>query len=103
MKLLSDDVKQGDFELYNLAEDPSESHDLAAEMPEVVNTMREPLLRWNASVEASVQGKDYPEGRVDPNEPTPRFWMEVEAYRPYFDDWRKRWEYRSRLSKVPTK
>ncbi len=103
MKLLSNDLNKGSFELYDLANDLDESNDLAAEMPELVNKMREPMLRWNASVEASVQGKDYPEGQVDPKEPTPRFWTEVDAYRPYFDDWKERWEYRSRLSKVPTK
>ena len=31
--------------------------------------------------------------------PGARFWTEVDQYQPYFDQWRQRWEYRSRLTK----
>ena len=36
-------------------------------------------------------------GQVNPGEPTPRFWMDVSDYQPYFDEWRNRPEYTSRL------
>ena len=54
-------------------------------------------LEWTASMQASLAGKDYPEGEVDPNEPPSRFWTEMEEYEPYFDQWRTRWEYQSRF------
>ena len=54
-------------------------------------------------VEASYQGKDYPEGHVNPAEPEPRFWTDVDDYRPYFDQWKTRWEYASRLAPAKKK
>ncbi len=62
------------FELYDLNADPSESTNLITKRPDVATEMQEALLRWNDSVEQSVAGQDYPEGRVDPSEPAPRFW-----------------------------
>jgi len=50
------------------------------------------------SIEASVAGKDYPSGKLNPQPPR-IFWTEVEAYRPHFKDWKKRPEYMSRLKK----
>lgn len=99
MKLLTVDLSKNKFELYDLEQDPAEKRDLANVHPKTFRRMRKQLLDWSASVDASVKGEDYPEGKVDPSEPEPRFWTEVEAYKPYFDDWRTRWEYRSRLSK----
>ena len=87
------------FELYDLTSDHAEAHDLAQERPDVFAQMKKQLLEWSASVDDSYVGKDYPEGKVDPREPTPRFWTDVEMYKPYFDQWRSRWEYRSRLTK----
>ena len=52
----------------------------------------------NTSIEASVQGKDYPEGKVGPQPPR-IFWTEVKAYRPYFKEWKNRPEYKARLKK----
>ncbi len=76
-KLLTNDLKRGTFELYDLNADPSESKNLIGEQRETAAEMRQQLLRWNESVEASVAGHDYPEGRVDPLEPSPKFWTEV--------------------------
>ena len=47
------------FELYDLIEDPGEKHDLAAEKPGVVNTMRATLDAWRASCKKSLAGEDY--------------------------------------------
>ncbi|MBD3265192.1 hypothetical protein GF373_00860 [bacterium] len=57
------------------------------------------FLKWNQSVMASVAGKDYPEGQVRDDEPKSHFWMEDERYKPYFDEWKKRPEYKGRLKK----
>jgi hypothetical protein len=96
--LLSTKLDSGKFELYDLENDKAEQNDLSKTHVDVFNRMREQLLQWNESVEKSVAGKDYPEGQVDPNEPAPRFWTDVEEYKPYFEQWRKRWEYASRLT-----
>jgi arylsulfatase A-like enzyme len=99
IKLLTNDLEAGEFELYDLNADPAEAKDLSQQRPRLAEKMRTELMRWNDSVNASFEGKDYPEGKVDPGEPKPRFWTEVEQYQPYFQQWRSRWEYRSRLSK----
>ena len=58
--------------------------------------VREALVRWNEGVDRSVAGGDYPEGKVLPQPPR-IFWTEVEAYRPFFTEWKKRPEYQGRL------
>ena len=99
MKLLTTKLSEKKFELYDLQQDPTETTDLSSTRPEVYRRMRKQLLSWSQSVDASFAGEDYPTGKVDPREPKPRFWTEVEEYKPYFDQWRNRWEYRSRLAK----
>ncbi|MCP5113850.1 MAG: sulfatase-like hydrolase/transferase [bacterium] len=96
-KLLQPDLEKDQFELYDLSSDPKETKDISAEHPEVARRLRDALQAWNTSVEASVTGKDYPEGSVDPSEPEPRFWMTMSEYEPYFDEWRKRPEYGPRM------
>ena len=59
--------------------------------------MVEAYHAWNETVEASVAGADYEGGKLDPNQPPRIFWTELEAYRPYFEDWAKRPEYQGRL------
>ena len=85
------------WELYNLASDPKEALNLIESDPERFADMKQQLEAWEASVERSIQGKDYPEGRVLPENPEPRFWMTEKAYAPYLDSWRSRPEYASRL------
>ncbi len=85
------------WELYNLKNDPAETDNLVESEPEIARRMRGEMAKWLISLQASVRGEDYPEGSVNPGEPKPRFWMDVDAYRPFFDAWRKRPEYASRL------
>lgn len=99
-KLLTQDLQQETFELYDLAADPSETKNVIAEHPQLARQLRERLLDWNQSVERSVAGQDYPEQAVDAKEPEPRFWTEMEAYQPYLEDWKERWEYRSRIERA---
>jgi len=96
-KLVKLDIAAEDIELYDLANDPNETNDISTEQPEVARRLADALARWNESVEASIAGKNYPEGTVDPAESQPRTWMELSEYEPYFDQWRKRPEYASRL------
>ena len=96
-KLVMTNLRAGSFELYNLKTDPKESKDISKDAPEIFNRMKAAFRKWNASVDASVAGKDYPEGKVRADHPQPRFWMAEERYKPYFEDWRKRPEYAGRL------
>lgn len=48
------------FELYDILADSAERKDLASEKPEVVTHMKEALETWQASVEKSLSGLDYP-------------------------------------------
>lgn len=98
-KLVSTELAAGKFELFDLEADPQESRDIAAEKPEVAKRMREALLAWNASVEASVAGKDYPEGKVDAGEPPSRDWVTAPEYAAYLPQWKERPEFRDAVTK----
>ena len=89
--------KPARVELYNLAKDAAESNNLINQEPEIARKMKSRLRRSVKSIEASVKGSDYPEGKVNSPQPPRIFWTEVDAYKPYFDQWRKRPEYKSRL------
>lgn len=102
-KLVAQDIGKGAFALFNLADDPKESRDLSGDHPDVLKRMKAAFLEWNASVDASVTGKDYPEGRVRADEPTSHFWMDDDRYRPYFEAWAKRPEYAGSLKSGPAK
>jgi hypothetical protein len=98
-KLLAPRIGSGKFDLFHLEDDPAESSDVSAKHPEVAKRLQERFMKWHESVEASIAGKDYPEGKVDQPQPPRQFWTEVEAYQPYFKEWKKRPEYESRLKK----
>ena len=101
--LLTGKGKKKSFELYDLAADPKESKNLYESLPEIAARMTTQLAAQDKSIADSLAGKDYPEGRVRDGEPEPRFWMTVDGYRPYFDEWRKRPEYASRLKAAQSK
>jgi arylsulfatase A-like enzyme len=48
------------FELYNLADDPAETRDLATDEPSKVAALQGELERWLGSVVQSLNGEDYP-------------------------------------------
>ena len=60
--------------------------------------MRKQLLDWNQSMDASLAGRDYPEGKVSPADPEPINWYEHPSYQPYLAEWKLRWEYASYLN-----
>jgi arylsulfatase A-like enzyme len=96
-KLITEDFAGGKFELFDLIADPRETRDVTAENPAVAQRLREQFLAWNAGVDASFAGKDYPEGRLVPADPAPIAWNRVPAYQPYLAAWKDRWEYASAL------
>ncbi len=98
-KLVMTDRTSGSYEMYDLAADPHEEHDLAEMQPERLAQLRNAFLAWNDSVEQSFAGRDYPAGRVEPADPEPRRWHESEEYQPYLPGWRDRWEVKSDLER----
>jgi arylsulfatase A-like enzyme len=98
-KLLTNDLRKDDFQLYDLESDPAETVDLSDQQPELFARMKQQLLAWNESVEASFAGRDYPEGRLVPPDPEPQSWYETPAYAPFVPQWKDRWEFRSYLER----
>lgn len=82
-KLLKSNVKQDKWELYDLDKDQNETHNLIDELPEVTARMKAAWTVWNASIEDSIAGLDYPEKKVVPADPGPQEWQKSDAYRPY--------------------
>ncbi|MEM8955569.1 MAG: sulfatase-like hydrolase/transferase [Verrucomicrobiota bacterium] len=90
--------QEGTEELYDLASDPAETTDVSRQHPEIFSRLKTAYDAFNASVENSVAGEDYLSGKVDP-QPERRFWTEDKAYVPYFEEWKHRPEYESRLTR----
>ena len=72
----------------------AESKDLAAAEPGILSRMKVELLAWDATMDASFAGKDYPEGKVEPADPDPVNWFETDRYRAYEAEGKTRPEYR---------
>lgn len=99
-KLLTNNLADGKFELYDLVADVKESRDLSDDQPELFAQMKQQLIDWNASVDASFAGKDYPERKVSPADPQPVDWFELPQYKPYLNEWKQRWEFQGYLNRV---
>jgi len=99
LKLVSLDVKGGKYAIYDLAKDPDEKTDIQEQRPGLAKRMIQQFKEWNASVDASYAGKDYPEGRVSPDHPPRKNWPETEEYAPYIEGWKDRPEFKRYLNK----
>ncbi len=97
-KIVAPNVETGQFELYDLVQDPQETRDLTASQPKQAVRMRKLWDAFNHSREASVAGMDYPEKNVRPD-PVGRedgvFWIELPEYQAYFEAWEDRPEYKT--------
>ncbi|TWT42436.1 Arylsulfatase precursor [Thalassoglobus neptunius] len=72
------------WQLFDLNLDPGETNDLAAQQPDRLERMKAEALAIQTSIDASEQGKDYPEGKVlQPQRSEP--WFEMEAYQSLYD------------------
>ena len=94
IKLVVRSIKDSQFELYNLGRDPKESNDISDENQEVFEVMKKDYLDWNMSVENSIKGNDYSNSEVS-NDSFPKVWNTDERYKPYFNQWSKRPEYKN--------
>lgn len=84
---------KGKPEVYDIVEDEAESNNLAKSHPDLTARLQSDYEAWNAGVEDSVAGKDYPEGTVTADQPERRFWHIDPAYAPYLESFKKRPEY----------
>jgi hypothetical protein len=98
-KLVNDDRRKGEFQLYDLVADPHETRDVSGEQPEVFSRMQRDLLAWNQTVDASFAGRDYPGGKVSPADPASIFWYDTPQYARYLSQWKDRWEFKSSINR----
>lgn len=99
-KLLTTDLGKGEFQLYDLVDDPGETRDLGTQQVERFERMKRQLLDWSASVDASFAGRDYAGGEVTPADPEPQFWYDSPNYAPYLAEWRNRREFKSQIERA---
>ena len=93
LKIVAAEAGNRQYELFDLAADPGETNDLWEQLPDEADRLRRALEAWNESVEASANGKDYPDGDFAPLESQPSWWMANGGYAPYLEEWRQRPEY----------
>ena len=75
--------KQLDWSLYDLENDPGETSDISKKEPDRFEKMKTEAAQILKSVEASAQGKDYPEGRVIQPQRGEE-WSKMQEYKPHF-------------------
>ncbi|MDX2036281.1 MAG: sulfatase-like hydrolase/transferase [Isosphaeraceae bacterium] len=80
--------KDRTWELFDLKNDLGEADDLSAAQPERFKKMKADAEKLIASVAASAEGEDYPEGRVIQPQRNER-WTEMEAYRKHLETFSK--------------
>ena len=95
-KFIATSIQKKEFELYDLENDSGETTDLATQNPVIFNQMKTDFLKWSKSIDSSLNGIDYPEGKVLKN-PERHFWMNDDRYEPYLEEWLNRPEYRDRI------
>lgn len=98
-KLISNDRRKDEFQLYDLVADPHEVRDISVEQPGVYARMKRDLLAWNRSVDASFAGRNYAAGKVEPPDPESIYWYDAPQYAPYLSQWKSRWEFKSYIER----
>ncbi|MCF7864151.1 MAG: sulfatase-like hydrolase/transferase, partial [Kiritimatiellales bacterium] len=84
--------KNGKYELYDLRNDPAETTDVFDKKPEVAARLKQQVTALATSIEKSMGGADYPEGKLTDDAGTTS-WVESPAYKPYLGELLKRPEY----------
>jgi arylsulfatase A-like enzyme len=80
--------KGAKWALYDLARDPGEKTDVSGDHPEKFQALIAKAEKVTASVEASSEGRDYPEGKVlQPQRGTP--WMDMPQYQKLYPTFQK--------------
>jgi len=95
-KIILDDVDGDDVQLYNLVEDPKETTNLAESQPDIAGEMKQMFDEWNLAVDASLEGRDYPEGTITIPNPESCDWMLDPSYALLINEWKDRPEFKTR-------
>ncbi len=93
-KLLTNDLRKNEFELYDLQKDPHEKNNLIFSEPVIAGRMLDSYRKWSLSVDNSIAGKDYPNGLME-TDPAPRSWLTAKEYAPFLEVFMKRPEYKN--------
>jgi arylsulfatase A-like enzyme len=92
-KLVSNDPDKGLFMLYDLANDKTETTDVSKQHPGKFEQLKSEFIKWHESVDKSIAGLDYPEGKVNSDEPEPQFWIDDARYKSFIVKYGNRPEY----------
>lgn len=103
LKIVTQRVGSGNYLLFDLKADKTESKDLYATRPADAKRMRAALDAAVASIAKSRNGADYPEGKVTKEGPHGRFWYAIPGYQPYLKAWASRPEYRNWVNRKARK
>lgn len=80
--------KGAKWALFDLAKDPGETKDISGDHPEKFEALKAAADKVTASVDASAEGKDYPEGKViQPQRGKP--WMDMPEYQKLYPTFQK--------------
>ncbi len=82
-----------EWELYDVQADVAEATDLAEHHPDIVSGLADHYWTWLGSVRRSLNGLDYPEGRVTEPPTGGIFWTDEPIYAGYIAEWSTRPEY----------
>jgi arylsulfatase A-like enzyme len=93
LKLVVTNVGQGSFELYDLQQDRSESTDISKDKPQQFEELKTKFMLWHESAQKSIDGLDYPEGKVNDDEPVTHFWVDDPRYEMFIEKYGDRSEY----------
>ncbi|MFK7766716.1 MAG: sulfatase [Mariniblastus sp.] len=85
--------KKKTYQLFDLKFDPKEARNLYDSKPELAKRMTKLLEDYKSSIELSIEGNDYSNGKLLLENPEPRDWIVEEKYGPYLNDWKKRPEF----------
>lgn len=101
LKIVAERVGSDKYLLFDLKADKTESKDLFAERPDQARRMQAALDTVVATVDKSLAGADYPEGKVTREGPHGRFWYAIPEYQPYLAGWSSRPEYKNWVNRKP--
>lgn len=95
LKIINENIGKGKYLLFDLKADKTEAKDLFAARPAEAKRMQAALKAMVATVDNSILGVDYPEGKVTREGPHGRFWYAIPEYQPHLKDWVSRPEYKN--------
>jgi arylsulfatase A-like enzyme len=95
LKLVTQQIGNDKYEIYDLDNDPSETKNIVDSEDLTHMELIRRFESWTASVDRSVKGVDYPEGHVIPMGRKQQVsWLSLPRYQAYFPLWKNRPEFK---------